>query len=140
MAEACRSRTDQSRVYQLSPVLKTGRVTGPHALPQLSSLTVPWRFRFSCGSVELWHNPQNVVLHFHFAPGELCLDALLEFCHGGSAVLAVEAAGVVHQHYVLFHRMAQDGLQFGCEALLVTLETGPAVIAGVQPEEHRHGE
>src|SRR5436305_1446045 len=39
MAEACRSRTDQSRVYQLSPVLKTGRVTGPHALP--------WFFQFN---------------------------------------------------------------------------------------------
>src|SRR5438552_9189254 len=38
LAEACRSRTDQSRVYQLSPVLKTGRVTGPHALPRPFSL------------------------------------------------------------------------------------------------------
>ena len=38
MAEACRSRTDQSRVYQLSLVLKTRRVTGPHALPRRVNL------------------------------------------------------------------------------------------------------
>src|SRR3954468_22111844 len=33
LAEACRSRTDQRRQRRRSLVLKTRRVTGPHALP-----------------------------------------------------------------------------------------------------------
>src|SRR5437588_7573440 len=38
MAEACASRTHRRHQRCLPPVLKTGRVTGPHALPFIRGL------------------------------------------------------------------------------------------------------
>lgn len=55
--------------------------------------------------------------------------------HCWCAVLAVETAGVVHQDYVRVARIFQDGFNLGGEALLVTLEASPAVIAGIEPEK-----
>src|SRR6266849_4554114 len=80
-------------------------------------------------------DPQNVMLHLHHSSRELSFNALLELRDGGSAVLAVEAAGIVHQDDVVFDRMPQDGFKFAGQPLLVALQTGPAVVAGVEPEE-----
>ena len=42
---------------------------------------------------------------------EFRLDSLFQLLDGGSAVLAIEAAGVVHEDDVGEARIAQDGLQ-----------------------------
>src|SRR5207302_9464996 len=41
LAEACASRTHRRQETGSPPVLKTGRITGPHALPWCQRLTVP---------------------------------------------------------------------------------------------------
>src|SRR5260370_36216593 len=83
----------------------------------------------------LAHYPQNVILHFYASPGKLRLDSLLEFLHGRCAVLAVEATGIVHQDHVARYLVPQNGFQFCGESLFVALQAGPAVVAGVEPEE-----
>lgn len=50
---------------------------------------------------------------------------------GKSAVLAVEAAGVVHEDDVSGDWMAQDSFEFHREAGFVCSELGPAVVSGV---------
>src|ERR1041385_7926447 len=92
-----------------------------------------------CGwSLKLsWDNPQNVVLHFYAYSREFSFNLLFELRDGRRAVLAVEAARIVHQDHVLEAGICQDGFQFACEPLLVALEAGPSVIAGIQPEERR---
>ena len=59
-------------------------------------------------------NAQNVVLHFHFAPGDFQFNTPLEFFHRRRAVLAVQSARIVHQNYMRFQLMIQDGLKLGC--------------------------
>src|SRR5215472_5012719 len=81
--------------------------------------------------------PQNIVLHFDPASGKLSFNAVFEFRDRRSSVLAVEAAGVVHENDMSRHAMFEDRLQFRGKALPVTLQAGPAVVAGVEPEERR---
>src|SRR6266853_42569 len=85
----------------------------------------------------LRRDPQDVILYLDFASRKLRLNPLLQLLHCGRAVLAVEAASVIHQDYVRVARIFQDGFKFAGEALLVALESGPAVVAGVQPEQRR---
>src|SRR6266853_2092379 len=79
--------------------------------------------------------PQNVILYLDLASRKLGFDALRELWNRGRAVLAVEAASVVHKDDVRVAGIAQDGLKFAGKALLIALEASPAVIAGVEPEE-----
>ena len=64
-----------------------------------------------CGwSLKLsWDNPQNVVLHFYAYSREFSFNPLLELRDGRRAVLAVEAARIVHQDHVLEAGIFQDG-------------------------------
>lgn len=64
-------------------------------------------------------------LHLDLAPGGMRFNMLLDLRYCGSAVLAVEAAGVVHEDHAT-EAVAQDGLKLWSEALPITLETGPA--------------
>ena len=65
---------------------------------------------------------------------------LLHLLHRRRAVLAAESASVIHKNDVRFNRMFQNGIQFHGESLFVALESGPAVIAGVKPEERWLGQ
>ncbi len=64
-------------------------------------------------------------------------NALLEFFDRGSAILAVQAACIVHQDNVPLHGVPEDGLQLRGKSLVVTLRSGPAIVACVQPKERR---
>lgn len=90
---------------------------------------------FISGKILLLRDSQNIVFNFHLPSRKLRFDTLLQFRHGRRAVLAVEAAGVVHEDDVALHAMPQDGIELAGEPLPVALQSGPAVISGVQPEQ-----
>src|SRR5260370_36988785 len=77
------------------------------------------------------------MLHFDEAPRKPGLYALLELLDSGGSVLAVEAAGIVHQDNMSRDRMAEYGFQLGGQAVFVALQAGPAVISRIQPEQGR---
>lgn len=80
-------------------------------------------------------NPQDVVFHFCGEARELGFNALLEFGNRGSAILAVQAARIVHQDDVPLHGVSEDCLQLRRKPLVVTLRSGPATVACVHPKE-----
>lgn len=63
---------------------------------------------------------RKIIFALYHPSRELSFNSPLQFFYRGCAVLAVEAAGVVHQDHVLY-RVPQNGIEFGCKPLLVAL-------------------
>ena len=59
----------------------------------------------------LRRNPQNVVLHLDLPAGERRFNVLLELRNRRRAVLAVEAARIVHEDHVAEALVAENGFQ-----------------------------
>src|SRR2546425_13217133 len=71
-------------------------------------------------------NPQDVVLYIHDVIRKLRFYAPLDLLDGRGAILAVQAARIVHQDNVPLHGVSEDGLQLRGKSLVVTLRSGPA--------------
>src|SRR5690242_19338185 len=114
------------RKRRLSHLLRGVRSKNRLSIPTLASTENRQLAETSAVRPLLRRDAQDVVLHLDLASRKRRFNVLIELRYGGRAILAVEAAGVIHEDYVTEAMVAEDGLKLGCEPLLVALETGPA--------------